>query len=174
VIGHVTRLLAWAEVRPGQRYLDVGCGNGAVALGLDITGDDGDPAQVLVARSEGAEIERLRFLTGDATRLPFPDGEFAVVAASKLTHHIPRWEAAVAEMLRVLAPGGVFVHADLVYPRWLVAMGRRVTGGRAGFPTACALDALVERARLVRLHRSRSWGHDETVCRLPTGRRPSP
>ena len=173
---HAARLLEWAGARPGQRYLDVGCGTGAAAVHLattyrlDVTGVDADPAQIRLARSESAGLADIRFLTGDATRLPFPDGEFDIVATNKVTHHVPRWEDALAEMRRVLAPGGVFVYADLVYPAWLAAVGRRLAGGRAGFPTAPAVEAFIARRGLVPVHVSRSWGHYETVCRLPAGR----
>jgi ubiquinone/menaquinone biosynthesis C-methylase UbiE len=114
--------LALADPQPGERYLDVGCGNGAATLhvarrfGLDATGVDLDPAQIDAARRAAASVERVQFVSLDATRLPFPAGHFDIVASHKVTHHIPRWPAAFAEMIRVLRPGGWLLYDDFVLP----------------------------------------------------------
>ncbi len=52
--------------------------------------------------------------TADATALPFPDGSFDSVVCCLMLHHIIDWERAVAEVARVLRPGGTFVGYDLV------------------------------------------------------------
>lgn len=68
-------------------------------------------------------MNQARFLTLDGTKLPFEDSEFDLVATNKVMHHVPRWREAVAEMIRVLKPGGYFICTDLVYPGWLAALG---------------------------------------------------
>ena len=86
------------------KYLDVGCGNGVTAMhlaakyGFDVTGIDVDPEQIRVAREAAGRRADIRFLVGDATRLPFDDAAFDIVATNKTTHHIrsgrpssPKW-----------------------------------------------------------------------------------
>jgi ubiquinone/menaquinone biosynthesis C-methylase UbiE len=123
---HAEKMLQFAAVRPGQSYLDVGCGNGAAAiqiakkLGLDVTGVDVDPDQIQAAKDAAGDLPNVQFLTADATRLPFNDREFAVVTTNKVTHHLPNWEIAVEEMIRVLRPNGYLVYGDLLFPvGWL-------------------------------------------------------
>lgn len=167
---HAARRLETVNVHPGQKYLDVGCGNGAAAIeialrySLEVTGIDVDPEQIRLAEESHQGINHVRFLTADATHLPFSDGEFDIVAANKLTHHILNWEDALAEIIRVLKPKGHLVYADIVLPQWLASIGRTVLGTRAGFPTARALDALLTRHDLVPVRVSRSWGHYEAVA----------
>jgi ubiquinone/menaquinone biosynthesis C-methylase UbiE len=52
----------------------------------------------------------------DAKRLPYPDGAFRTVVSNSILHHVPDPERAIAEMRRVLAPGGVLFVRDLVRP----------------------------------------------------------
>ena len=73
----------------------------------------------------------------DATRLQFDDAQFDVVASSMVTHHLPHWETAFSEMIRVLRPGGYLLYTDFMLPSWLAAIGRRfnslgfLRGGRS-------------------------------------------
>ena len=106
-------LVRFAGVKAGQRLLDVGCGTGVVALtaaraGARVTGADLTPALLEAARANatlaGLELE---FIEADVEALPFGDGGFDVVL-SQFGHMFgPRPEVAIAEMLRVLKPGGV-------------------------------------------------------------------
>jgi len=133
-------------VRRRQRYLDVGCGNGAAAiqvaqqLALDVTGVDVDPEQVREARDASRHLENVAFRLGDAACLPFPDAAFDVVATSKTTHHLSRWQEALAEMTRVTRPGGYLLNADLVVPPRLSRWLRRVGNGPVGVFTRTDLD----------------------------------
>jgi SAM-dependent methyltransferase len=103
---------ALADVRAGAAVLDLGCGTGNAALaaaraGADVTGLD--PARRLldVARATFAE-EGLQgeFVRGTAAALPFGDSAFDIVLSLFGVIFEPDGERAVAEILRVLRPGG--------------------------------------------------------------------
>lgn len=106
------QLVNHARIRVGQRVLDVGCGTGVVAitaarLGARVTGLDLTPALLERAR-ENAQLAKVEveWHEGDAEQLPFGDGTFDVVVSQYGHMFAPRPEVAVAEMLRVLEPGG--------------------------------------------------------------------
>jgi ubiquinone/menaquinone biosynthesis C-methylase UbiE len=168
---HAEKLLRLVEFRAGQRYLDVGCGNGAAPVylaqnyPLEVTGVDVDPDQIRAAKKQGEGVANARFLTIDGTQLPFEDGDFDIVSTNKVTHHIPNWEAMFVEMIRVLKTEGYFIYSDLVYPGWLAAVGKAVAGNHAGFPTIGALQRLIEQGHLSPVHLSTSFGHYEAVFR---------
>ena len=161
VAGHAESLLERIELQPGWRYLDVGCGVGAAAREiaesrpLAVVGVDIDPDQIEAARSSGA-LSNLQFQVMDATRLKFGDEEFDIVATSKTTHHIPNYERALAEMVRVLRPGGYLIYTDLTVPGWLAEVGRRLLPVM-GFPSERALDTFATEAGLSPVFRSRSF-----------------
>jgi SAM-dependent methyltransferase len=106
-------LVEFADVKSGQTLLDVGTGTGVVAItaaraGAVVTGIDLTP-DLLDAARENARIARLaavQWFEGDAERLPFPDGQFDVVVSQFGHMFAPRPDVAVAEMRRVLKPGG--------------------------------------------------------------------
>ena len=106
------RLVRFAGVRSGQRVLDVGCGTGVVAItaavkGAKVAGLDLTPELLERARENGkAGGLDIDWREGDAEQLPFAAGEFDV-AVSQFGHMFaPRPDVCVAEMLRVLKPGG--------------------------------------------------------------------
>ena len=117
-------------LRAGERVLDMGCGAGRHAFemyrrGADVIALDQD-ADELATVSEwfaamreeggipvGAEADVKQ---GDALNLPFPDGEFDRVVAAEVLEHIPDDDAAIAELVRVLRPGGTIA---VTVPRWL-------------------------------------------------------
>jgi ubiquinone/menaquinone biosynthesis C-methylase UbiE len=168
---HAEKMLQFVDFRAGQRYLDVGCGNGAAPIRLaqkyqlEVTGIDVDPDQIKLAQAHSQSLVKARFLTVSGTQMPFEDGEFDLVATNKVMHHIRNWEDAVREMCRVLKPDGFFIYADFVYPGWLAAAGRLLVGNRAGFPTRRLLEAVFERYGLVVVHRSTSVVNYEAVLR---------
>lgn len=117
-------------VLTGDRVLDMGCGAGRHAFelyrrGTDVIAFDQD-ADELAAVSDmfaamraagevpdGAEAD---VKEGDALQLPFAAGEFDRIVAAEVLEHIPADEAAIAELVRVLRPGGTMA---LSVPRWL-------------------------------------------------------
>lgn len=104
--GSVPALLHAAGAGLGTRLLDVGTGPGFVAvaaaeLGADVTAVDQSAAMVRIAESFG-----VRAVEANVESLPFPGGAFDAVVAGYLLNHLPRPQAAVAELARVLAAGG--------------------------------------------------------------------
>jgi len=106
------RVVSLAALQPGERVLDVACGTGNAALlasrvGADVTGLDAAPRLVDVAR-ERARTEGLqaRFDVGDAQALPYEDGAFDVVLSVFGVIFAPDAPRALAEIVRVLGPGG--------------------------------------------------------------------
>jgi len=115
------RLVDLIPAAAGARWLDVACGPGLVARGLaprvgEVHGVDMTPAMVDVARREAA-AERLSnavFSVGDATALDFADATFEGAVTRFSLHHIPLPGRVVAEMARVVRPGGAVIVADHV------------------------------------------------------------
>jgi ubiquinone/menaquinone biosynthesis C-methylase UbiE len=123
----------------GMTLLDVGCGDGALASelarrGAIVTGLDADPAMIAAARWR-AEVEatRLRLVEGQAERLPFDDATFDRVLAVAVLCFVRDAERAVAEMARVLKPGGRVVIGEL--GRWSLWAAHRRIRGWFGHPT---------------------------------------
>jgi SAM-dependent methyltransferase len=100
------------------RLLEVGVGTGRVALplhrrGRAIVGVDLSPPMLERYRAKAAAegLPPPAVLRADVTRLPFGDARFQAVIEAHLLHLVPAWERALAEARRVLAPGGVLLHA---------------------------------------------------------------
>jgi SAM-dependent methyltransferase len=100
----------------GARVLDVGCGPGHLLErladhGLQVTGIDLDPAMVDRARSRlGARAE---VAVADVAALPYPAGAFDLVVSTMSMHHWADPRGGLAEIARVLAPGGRTLIFDL-------------------------------------------------------------
>ena len=104
-------LVAAADVRPGQRVLDVGCGTGVVAREVarriggdgDITGTDINEAMLESAREFAARhrLVGIHWQQCDATAMPFEDESFDVVLCQQGLQFMPDRRAAVMEMARV-------------------------------------------------------------------------
>ena len=108
----------------GAKVLEIGCGDGGgagifarrFAPGL-YHGLDVDPAMIRVAaarRNKAGGCPAL-FVLGDAERLPYADGAFDAVVNFGIIHHLPDWRRGVAELARVLRPGGAFFFEE-IYP----------------------------------------------------------
>jgi arsenite methyltransferase len=117
------RSLELIELGPGERLLDVGSGPGASAIlaarefgcvvaGLDYGADAVRAAQQ--AADAAGLCDRVGFVVGDASALPFADGEFDAVLCECSLSTFPDKSRAVAEMRRVLRPGGRVAISDVV------------------------------------------------------------
>jgi ubiquinone/menaquinone biosynthesis C-methylase UbiE len=107
--------------RLGRDVLEIGAGSGSVAKQLLSRGPelawvaiDIDPHMTQAAATRLGEFPDASAKTADATALPFPDVSFESVVSCLMLHHIIDWERAVAEVARVLRPGGAVVGYDLV------------------------------------------------------------
>jgi ubiquinone/menaquinone biosynthesis C-methylase UbiE len=103
----------------GERALDVGTGAGAFALALaplvrEVVGIDVVPE--LLAEARRRATENAEFVEADAEALPFPPGAFDLVCTARTLHHVPRPELVLAEMTRVLRPGGTMLVVDQLAP----------------------------------------------------------
>src|SRR5436853_1315348 len=156
------RLLDLIPAGPGARWLDAACGPGLVARGLaarvgEVHGVDMTPAMVEVARREAAAegIGNVVFSVGDATALELADASFDGAVTRFSLHHIPLPGRVVAELARVVRPGGAVVVADHITSAdageaaWHQEIERLRDPSHWACLTPARLRALGERAGLV-------------------------
>ena len=103
-----------AELRGRQPCLEIGVGTGLIALplhdaGVRMVGLDLSAAMLRKLAEKSGGRPAFPVLRGDATRLPFRDAVFGGAIARHVLHLIPRWQDAVAELVRVVRPGGVLL-----------------------------------------------------------------
>jgi ubiquinone/menaquinone biosynthesis C-methylase UbiE len=140
------RVLRHADLRPGERVLDLGCGSGTLALmaigrtpGLEIEGLDADPEILASAKAKAEQTGTpIRFSQGFSTQLPHSDDSFDAVLSTLFFHHLSDADklTTAEEVARVLKPGGRAVVGDLGSPqdplmRLAVASTVQVLDGRA-------------------------------------------
>ncbi|MCT0225031.1 class I SAM-dependent methyltransferase [Synechococcus sp. CS-1328] len=104
--------LDWIAPNQGQRWLDVGCGNGAFtqliverSAPLSLVGIDPSEAQLAFARQHPL-LQSVAFVNADAMALPFTDATFDLAVMPLVILFVPEPAQGVAEMARVVAPGG--------------------------------------------------------------------
>jgi SAM-dependent methyltransferase len=116
-------------MRPGDRLLDMGCGGGrhayeALRRGARVVALDADDSEIkdvsvlleaMIQEHETPDGASGTVVNGNALNLPFPDSAFDRVIASEVLEHIPADRAAIAELTRVLRPGGTMA---VTVPRW--------------------------------------------------------
>lgn len=125
-------LEAAAQIAPGEHVLDVGCGTGAfearlvdmpvvgtplakpgrTGAGATLVGVDVSPKMLARARYKLRRAPNVVFHEGDAHALPFPDAHFDVVVSASTFHYHERPQVVLAEMRRVIRPGGRVVILD--------------------------------------------------------------
>ena len=102
-------VLEWLHAQPGERILDLGCGDGQltarlVATGAMVRGFDASAQMARAARSRGIEVDE-----GSAESLPYPDASFDAVFSNAALHWMRYQDGVLGEVHRVLKPGGRFV-----------------------------------------------------------------
>jgi len=152
--GWKRRFVRMAEVKEGDRALDLCCGTGDIAkaladAGASVVGLDFSEPMLEVARSRSAArgnsaAGRMAFCRGDAQSIPFPEASFDVVTVAYGLRNLADWELGLEEMWRVLRPGGRLLVMDCGKPGnpiwrglyyaylkcWVPLLGR-VVGGDA-------------------------------------------
>jgi len=163
------RLAVEAVVQPGYRVLDACCGTGDLAIAAEreggvVTGLDFSPRMLERARRKSSTVE---WLVGDLLALPFPDGAFDATTVGFGVRNVADLDRALAELRRVLRPGGRLAILEITQPRGLLRpffslwfdrivplLGKVLPGGKAytylpasvrRFPGAEDLGVLLER-----------------------------
>lgn len=116
-----SRLAALANPVPGMTALDLACGTGDIAFelaerGAHVTGLDVTHRMLQLAQQKAGGPRRVRFVTGDMMALPFPDVSFDLVTTGYGIRNVPRIDPALAEIRRVLKPGGLLLSLDFDRP----------------------------------------------------------
>ena len=113
------RILAALGLTPGQRVLDVGSGPGhqafemssVVASNGQVDGTDPADSAIEIARRRCSDLSNVSFQVGDATKLPFANSIFDAAMSSQVFEYLEDVPGALAEMFRILKPGGrVLIH----------------------------------------------------------------
>jgi demethylmenaquinone methyltransferase/2-methoxy-6-polyprenyl-1,4-benzoquinol methylase len=163
------RLAVEAVVQPGDRVLDACCGTGDLAIAAEreggiVTGLDFSPRMLERARRKS---ETVTWIEGDLLELPFEDGSFDAATVGFGVRNVADLEAGLAELQRVLRPGGRLAILEITQPRGVLRpffslwferivplLGKVLPGGKAytylpasvrRFPGAEELAALLER-----------------------------
>lgn len=119
----LAQLVSWAEGGPERVALDVATGGGHTALALaahygrvvasDLTAPMLAAAESFIRRQG---VDNVEFRLADAEALPFADAMFDAVSCRIAPHHFPNPATFVAEVARVLKPGGLFLLEDSIVP----------------------------------------------------------
>jgi ubiquinone/menaquinone biosynthesis methyltransferase len=118
-------LMVRAAIAPGQRVLDLATGTGdlavaAAARGAAVVGLDLAPRMIRLARAKSG-ADGVRFVVGDMTSLPLPPASVDAVTTGYGLRNVPDLDRAIAEIARVLRPGGRFLSLDFerpAHPGW--------------------------------------------------------
>jgi SAM-dependent methyltransferase len=149
-------VLEWLDAKPSEQILDLGCGDGQltgrlVSTGASVVGVDASPEMLAAARSRGIDARE-----GSAEALPFADCSFNAVFSNAALHWVREQDAMLAEVRRVLRPGGRFVaemggHGNIAAIRVALAavLARYGYGDRKGgenyYPTPASYARRLER-----------------------------
>lgn len=176
-------MIAKRAAAMGNTVLDVACGTGDVALDIhaagarEVIGLDFSPVMIEAATAKArARNSDVDFLVGDAMALPFTDNTFDACTVSFGLRNMPDYTAAIAEMTRVLRPGGKFICLEMTpfrkpvlgrlfsfyFEQIMPLVGGVLTGditayrylpkSVAAFPTSTQLVMLMRRAGLTNTH----------------------
>ena len=144
------RTATLARMQPGEQVLDVGCGTGTLAIEVQsrvgtagrVAGVDPGTQQIARARAKAARRHvPIEFQIGVIEQLPFPDQTFDVVLSTLMMHHLPASlkSQGLAEIVRVLKPGGRLVIADFKRKQERAGQAARFHAGGSSMQDLAAL-----------------------------------
>ena len=121
-------MVAKGRIDASSNVLDLGCGNGTIAIwlsssqGCHVTGVDLSGVRIQNAKDKLASLpapsqEKLTFEKASATELPFEKGTFSHLWSQATIYHVPDKETVLEEAYRVLKDGGIMVFDDLIKPQ---------------------------------------------------------
>ena len=139
-----------ANLQAGEQVLDVGCGAGTLAMEIArrvgregrVAGIDPSTEQIARARSKAARHNvPVDFQIGVIEQLPFPDQTFDVVLSTLMMHHLPAplKRQGLAEIARVLKPGGRLIIADFKPKKERRGQAARFHAGGSNMPDLAAM-----------------------------------
>jgi demethylmenaquinone methyltransferase / 2-methoxy-6-polyprenyl-1,4-benzoquinol methylase len=116
------RLAAATVVRPGDAVLDACCGTGDLAIAAEraggrVTGLDFSEQMLVRARGKSESVE---WVLGDVTALPFDDSSFDAVTVGFGIRNVPELDVGLAELARVLRPGGRVACLEITRPEGML------------------------------------------------------
>lgn len=154
---HLARYWWASQLASGRRVLDAGCGVGYGAALLHEAGaastDGIDISAVTVDAARANVPDEVTLHVGDVTMLPFPDGAFDLVVCFEVIEHVPLRDAVLAELARVLAPGGVLALSSPNRDQYPPGNPHHVSE----YTSEELRDALASRFREVAVHRQQAW-----------------
>jgi trans-aconitate methyltransferase len=156
VHGLATGVLEWLAPQPGERILDLGCGDGQLtariaATGAEVVGVDASPQMVAAARARGIVADE-----ANAERLPYSNAAFDAVFSNAALHWVRNQEDMIGQVRRVLGHGGRFVaemggHGNIASIRvaLMAVLARHGYGDREDgvnyYPTPAVYTRMLER-----------------------------
>lgn len=169
--------VAQSEVRDPKAILDVGCGTGRLLRAAEQTFPNArlegvDAAVEMIKQAQGVlpAASHITFREATAEHLPFPDAQFDLVFSTMTFHHWGDQRQGIAEVARVLTPGGRWLLADFVATGFMRYVRRLFRLTR--FPERSVLDPMLAAAGLRVLSRRRVPGVGSQVPVLVIGRPP--
>jgi ubiquinone/menaquinone biosynthesis C-methylase UbiE len=132
-------IIKWIDrvtaIQPGARVLEIGCGRGAGACMLLekfnpalMHAFDLDHRMILQAGKylQPEQRDRIALYVADALSLPYRDGVLDAVFGFGVLHHLPDWRRGLAEIARVLKPGGIYFLEEFYPPLYQNFLARRI------------------------------------------------
>jgi ubiquinone/menaquinone biosynthesis C-methylase UbiE len=163
-IARVQQRLAELPSKAIEDVLELGCGIGGVAAflsehyNMNVCGTDYDPEQIQIARKRHPENVHLVYKVEDAANLSFQDACFDLVVSQNVFHHLPKWQAAVGEVNRVLRPGGILMWLDITFPKWVAQIFQPLVKKHSLYCIADVKSELESRGFQRRFHERRIHG----------------